>query len=90
MGLPRWLWSRDGKLPPTFPGSPIHNPNNGQSVCAQGNTLLRDVEKNNKICFPEISGASEELGTGVFSGLFLLSSTRDETKKHQLLPSDVE
>lgn len=32
VGLPRWLWSREGKPPPSFPGPPIRTPNNGQCV----------------------------------------------------------
>lgn len=57
------------------------------SMCAQSN--MRDVN-NNKICFPEFSGASKGLGSGIFSGLFLLPRTRAETKEHQLLPGAVD
>lgn len=61
------------------------------SVCAQGN--VRDVNKNNKNCFSEISGASQGLGSGVFQGFFccLAQGMRPRsTSSCQLLLSDAK
>lgn len=57
-----------GETPSPLPRATHPHPKQ-QSVCAQGN--VKDVNNNNKICFPEISvGLPRDWAAGFFQGFF--------------------